>query len=629
MELIYMYLGNINRSLNNQGILFSRKFNVNYNAESRELTISKQETNGINIYGEQIENLNLLVGQNGTGKSTILDLLGLPRQNRLELLPLQKDNEHKYTWFAVYHLWDNLFAVEGYWIEMLRLFDKDSKSWQSCYTAAIRYDLNSGYSISEPEFLQFVYSDDEDEALVPNRLFYILYEPERSTNWYSKSYHIPKLNDSYDHIKRIYAGHGLSNSNFEGIVRYLYDSVHDRQFASKIASKLGTEITIQLKQTNKSEFTHFVDETVDQQLSASSSHSKKEILEKLLYGNRISLMDSGSFAFTYLHSAKEKIQFTYSEMMVLIYLEELVCYFIFENNIWPEEYRGENIYHQRKEYLLEILKDCNSTDYSLAKEIIKGIKMIPDRYFVSGTKASIPIYDMQIENFLTTLACALDKNEFGENEINHHYYVRLSFVGLSTGEAQYLDLHAALYQAIKAYQNKYHRGDTCVLLLDEPDCRFHPEWSRNFIQNLKELLNTETFREYHYQVIISTHSPILVSDVVKESIHCLHRNKDGSVSIQSSNYGLMSNLSNLFTDTFFSQSVFGAFAEQYANTLIQDINAAAQKPNLVTEQQIEGMRNRSYLIEDTVIRKSLDIMLRRLAYKIKERRQKKNDSDLY
>lgn len=91
----------------------------------------------------------------------------------------------------------------------------------------------------------------------------------------------------------------------------------------------------------------------------------------------------------------------------------------------------------------------------------------------------------------------------------------------------------------------------------------------------------------------------------------------------------MSNLSNLFTDTFFSQSVFGAFAEQYANTLIQDINAAAQEPNLVTEQQIEEMRDRSYLIEDTVIRKSLDIMLRRLAYKTKERRQKKNDSDLY
>ena len=178
MELIYMYLGNINRPLHNQEILFSRKFNVNYNAESRELTISKQETTGINIYGDQIENLNLLVGQNGTGKSTILDLLGLPRQNRLELLPLRKDNEHnseQYTWFAVYHLWNNLFAVEGYWVEMLKLFDKESKSWQPCYAAAVRYDLNSGHSISEPEFLQFVYSNDEEKDPASDRLFYILY----------------------------------------------------------------------------------------------------------------------------------------------------------------------------------------------------------------------------------------------------------------------------------------------------------------------------------------------------------------------------------------------------------------------------------------------------------------------
>lgn len=622
MELIYMYLGNINRPLHDQGISFSRKFHVSYYAESRELIITKRENIGVNIYGEQIENLNLLVGQNGTGKSTILDLLGLPRQNRMELLPLQKDNgqnSEQYTWFAVYHLFDNLFAVEGYWVEMLKLFDKEIKSWQPCYAAAVRYDLNSGHSISEPEFLQFISSDDEGERQVSDSLFYILYESERSANWYSKSYHIPKLNDSYDYIQRIYAGHGPNHSNYEGIVRYLYDAVHDRQFASKMVSKPGTEITIQLQQTDKSELAHFVDEAIEQPPLVPSSHSKKEIVEKLLYGNRISLMDSSSFSFLHSHFFEEKKHFTYRERMILIYLEELVCYFIIENNTRPTEYQGENAYHQRKAYLLEILKECNPADYCLAKEIINGIKMIPDRYFVSGTKVSIPIHDMQDKNFLMTLARALDKNAFGENEINHRYYVRLSFIGLSTGEAQYLDLYATLYQAIKAYQYKHRSGDTCVLLLDEPDCRFHPEWSRNFIQNLKELLNSEVFREYRYQIIISTHSPILVSDVVKESIHCLYRDKDGSVSIRSSNYGLMSNLSNLFTDTFFSQSVFGAFAEQYANTLIRDINAATQEPSSVTEQQIEEMRNRSYLIEDTVIRKSLDIMLRRLAYRAKER----------
>ena len=303
--------------------------------------------------------------------------------------------------------------------------------------------------------------------------------------------------------------------------------------------------------------------------------------------------------------------------MVLIYLEELVCYLIVQKKTWKTEYHEENTYKKRKAYLLRVLEECDLADYMLAKEIIDGIEKIPECYFVSGTRASIPIKEMTEGNFLTTLARALDKNVVVEHEINHNYYVRLSFVGLSTGEAQYLDLHAALYQAIKSSQDRHHSGDTCVLLLDEPDCRFHPEWSRNFIQSLRELLNTKTFREYRYQIIISTHSPLLVSDAVKDSIHCLHRNDDNNVSVQSSNYGLMSNLSNLFTDTFFSQSVFGAFAEQYANTLIKDINTAIQNPNSVTEDQIEEMRNRTYLIEDTVIRKSLDIMLRRVVYRRK------------
>lgn len=617
-----MYLGDINRPLYNQGITFSRKFNVDYNAGSRELTITKRETNETNIYGEPIENLNLLVGQNGTGKSTILDLLGLPQQNRMELLPLQKVDEYTfetkhYTWFAVYHLQDNLFAIEGYWVEMLNIFDEEDEKWKPYYTAVVEYNLNSGNSVSKPEFLQSFYNDTENKRQAADRLFYILYEPERSMNWYSKSYHIPKWNASYDQIQRIYAGHDAKHSNFEGIVKYLHDAVHDCQFAEKMASKPGTEILIQLQQTDKSELVNFVDETVGQISSVSLLEKENEVVGKLLYKSEILTMNSGSFNLPFLHSREKKEEFNYRERMVLIYLEELVCYLIVQKKTWKTEYHEENTYKKRKAYLLRVLEECDLADYMLAKEIIDGIEKIPECYFVSGTRASIPIKEMTEGNFLTTLARALDKNVVVEHEINHNYYVRLSFVGLSTGEAQYLDLHAALYQAIKSSQDRHHSGDTCVLLLDEPDCRFHPEWSRNFIQSLRELLNTKTFREYRYQIIISTHSPLLVSDAVKDSIHCLHRNDDNNVSVQSSNYGLMSNLSNLFTDTFFSQSVFGAFAEQYANTLIKDINTAIQNPNSVTEDQIEEMRNRTYLIEDTVIRKSLDIMLRRVVYRRK------------
>lgn len=49
----------------------------------------------------------------------------------------------------------------------------------------------------------------------------------------------------------------------------------------------------------------------------------------------------------------------------------------------------------------------------------------------------------------------------------------------------------------------------------------------------------------------------------------------------------------------------------------QESKCSVRYPNSVTEDQIEEMRNRTYLIEDTVIRKSLDIMLRRVVYRRK------------
>lgn len=116
MELIYMYLGNINRPLQNQGIYFGNNFLVNYNPESRELTITKRTDVKPCIYGNRIESFDLLVGRNGTGKSTILDLLGLPRQNRMEFLAVKKESletTERYTWFALYYIQDDLFAVRG------------------------------------------------------------------------------------------------------------------------------------------------------------------------------------------------------------------------------------------------------------------------------------------------------------------------------------------------------------------------------------------------------------------------------------------------------------------------------------------------------------------------------------
>lgn len=66
-------------------------------------------------------------------------------------------------------------------------------------------------------------------------------------------------------------------------------------------------------------------------------------------------------------------------------------------------------------------------------------------------------------------------------------------------------VNASLYWGINQMKNHFP-GDTCILLLDEPDRCFHPEWSRRFIKNLTETLTSSPFNKFNYQIIIATHT---------------------------------------------------------------------------------------------------------------------------
>lgn len=51
-----------------------------------------------------------------------------------------------------------------------------------------------------------------------------------------------------------------------------------------------------------------------------------------------------------------------------------------------------------------------------------------------------------------------------------------------------------------------------LLLLDEIDARFHPDWSRVYISGLLSFLKTIGKEEKDFQVILTTHSPFILSD---------------------------------------------------------------------------------------------------------------------
>ncbi|WP_338801187.1 hypothetical protein WAA20_13090 [Butyrivibrio fibrisolvens] len=98
MELVYLYVEHLGMCIDNTEINFSKEYTVTYDRKNCNLKIKKEiDQNRINIYGNNIQDINVLVGKNGIGKSTIMRLLGLPERDRSQYFRfLKKKNKITY-----------------------------------------------------------------------------------------------------------------------------------------------------------------------------------------------------------------------------------------------------------------------------------------------------------------------------------------------------------------------------------------------------------------------------------------------------------------------------------------------------------------------------------------------------
>ena len=76
MKLIALVIKQYDELFKNQIFNFSDEYKVNFDFETNELRIDKNPDYIENFYGESIYNISPVVGINGVGKSTILNLIG-------------------------------------------------------------------------------------------------------------------------------------------------------------------------------------------------------------------------------------------------------------------------------------------------------------------------------------------------------------------------------------------------------------------------------------------------------------------------------------------------------------------------------------------------------------------------
>lgn len=181
----------------------------------------------------------------------------------------------------------------------------------------------------------------------------------------------------------------------------------------------------------------------------------------------------------------------------------------------------------------------------------------------------------------------------------------------SSGEYNYLVIFSRLYEHIQKNVNGRDDRENFILLLDEVDLGFHPIWKKKLLSWVIDFLNSE-FNSYEFQIVFATHSPYLLSDLTEDHLIVLN-NLEGKTKVMD-NYGRQTfgaNIHDLLADNFFmSKGMIGDFAKQNIQWVIDRLTVwrkqklDRQHLEISREEQERCLRIIN-VIGDDIVRKKL------------------------
>ena len=140
---------------------------------------------------------------------------------------------------------------------------------------------------------------------------------------------------------------------------------------------------------------------------------------------------------------------------------------------------------------------------------------------------------------------------------------------LSSGHLQLFKIFNYIIESIKKLKEKNNHNNDILLLIDEPDVNLHYEWQRNFIGWLSDFLTQ--FEDINFHIIITSHSAFMLSDIPKENIITLNRQNNKTILKQIDKQTLAQNIfENLNNDFFIDQFIGGYIEKKILNILKKD-----------------------------------------------------------
>jgi predicted ATP-binding protein involved in virulence len=577
------------------------EFIFDFDNENRKLSISLENTKGyVQMFDDPFVSVTAIVGKNGAGKSSFLKLLNVINSTKpldkpvvLVFQNLEKSKQPFYKIIVYQHddyLFDDLkgkhrkIQIELHEklrelkkADRLELIDKDYHLKPFLKVDVLNYnnvfnDENDKYlnysdplnrksmyqvlsALNKKSLKEYISEYEEkgdksnqfsDESFNPLNLYFDTKLEERLA-FLSKVHTSKKFPKHL--IKKVNLPKSIDVWFNYSIFQLLEEKLKDDQFYPKLKSRNIQWLESVNNEQNGVEA--FKNRVLLQIINAS-------LYDELFFKNSKNKVLPLYKKFIDVNSGKEKINF---QLLNDFMTEELVDSEVFIVNQYNE--------------LLEVLNS-----------IVNDLQIAQDYYTLARI---VPMFEIEINDQTWSLLKPLvTVNYFGD-----YSFFNYQFTNLSSGEDALLNQYTEIYKGIQANSREF-----LMILIDEGELYLHPEWQKEYLSSIIEFVTYYVRKGVKVQLIFTSHSPFILSDLTKHQVLFLKHNNDDSrlgISVnrkdQIETFG--ANIYDLFNDSFFMKNGFiGEFARQKIDKVFEDLSKGKEhidEPRKLQIKQIIGI----------------------------------------
>ncbi len=247
------------------------------------------------------------------------------------------------------------------------------------------------------------------------------------------------------------------------------------------------------------------------------------------------------------------------------------------------------------------IREIESNILSIEKEIIEKfkIKNIENIYaLLERIEESTILIEEFKDIYNVYKESLLELRNIGYLQIDFEDKEGREYFDLSQGERKIFTEMLMIFDEIKQSEN-----NNFLLLLDEPDLTLHPDWQKRYISEMIKLLSN--FSEKKFHLIVTTHSPFILSDLPKENIIFLEKGKqvypfdDGKQTFGANIHTLLSH------GFFMKDGLMGEFAKSKIDDVINYLNN--KKSEIRNDKDAQNIID---IIGEPIIKRELQRMLK-------------------